>query len=84
MQPSIENSDFNILREFEATVSSLRYRNADFQMQAEMLKLGSPFLDRLKKNGHSFPEAIALMREVFKHQPGKKVNPTPIPGVYKS
>ncbi len=79
---SLRHTDAYILREFEQAVVHLRYRDADSEMQAEMRKLGEPFLDRLKRNGHSFEDAISLMRAVFAHQPPSKPHPVPRPGIY--
>ena len=72
----------SILVEFKQAVLHLQKLPADQSMQAEMLRLGSPFLDRLKSCGHPFPEAIALMRKTFDHQPPNRDHPTPQPGVY--
>lgn len=79
---SLRNTDAYILREFEQAVVHLRHREADSAMQAEMRKLGEPYLDRLKRNGHSFEVAISLMKEVFAHQPPSKQHPVPRPGIY--
>lgn len=79
---SLRNTDVYILREFEQAVVHLRHREADSEMQGEMRKLTEPFLDRLKRNGHSLDTAISLLREVFAHQPPSKQHPVPRPGVY--
>jgi len=82
MAQSLRDTDAFILREFEQAVAHLRYREADQEMQAEMRKLTEPFLDRLKKNGHSLHMALSLLKEVFDHQPPSKAAAVPSPGVY--
>jgi len=84
MAQSLRDTDVFILREFEQAVVHLRHRVADQEMQAEMRELTEPFLDRLKKNGHSFNMAIALLRDVFDHQPPSKAQGVPRPGIYQN
>lgn len=79
---SLRDTDAYILRDFEQAVVHLRYREADSEMQAEMRKLAEPFLERLKRKGHSFKVAISLLKEVFDHQPPSKDHPVPRPGIY--
>lgn len=80
---SIRHLDAFILREFEEAVVHLRHHPADQVMQAEMRKLTEPFLDRLKKNGHSLNMAISLLKDVFDHQPPSILYSVPSPGIYQ-
>lgn len=83
MKPqSLRQTDAMILIEFEQAVQHLRHREADSEMQSEMRKLSEPFLDRLKRSGHSLAAAIGLMRDVFAHQPPSKVAAAPSNSIY--
>jgi len=62
---SIENTDAVILMQFRDTVAHLK-KLPLAEATAELGIVGKPFLDRLKANGHEWPDAIALMRAVWK------------------
>lgn len=82
MPQAIKDTEVHILREFSEKVAHLRYLPADQEMQSEMLKIGGPFLERLKSIGIDWSEAITKMRKAFDHQPLSRTFATPQPGVY--
>jgi hypothetical protein len=65
MAQRIQDTDFFILREFEAAVAHLRGCPVSVALKQDMLAIGAPFLNRLLANGHSRFDAIDLMRAVF-------------------
>lgn len=65
MAQRIQDTDFFILREFEAAVAHLRGCPVSVALKQDMLAIGTPFLNRLLANGHSRFDAIDLMRAVF-------------------
>jgi hypothetical protein len=65
MAQRIQDTDFFILREFEAAAAHLRGCPVDQALQRNMLGIATPFVNRLLANGHSRFDAIDLLRAVF-------------------
>lgn len=60
----MKNTDAFILMQFRAAVAPLRDLPLA-EATEQMGVIGRPFLDRLKANGHEFPDAIGLLRAVW-------------------
>ena len=61
---SIQNTDAAILMQFRDAVAHLKGQPVAV-IQEQMKALGQPFLDRLKANGHEWPDAVDLMRSTW-------------------
>ena len=61
---NLKNTDAVILMQFREAVSHL-INEPLAETTAKMGVIGRPYLDRLKANGHEWPDAIALMRAVW-------------------
>lgn len=61
---SFENTDAVILMQFRDAVAHLKGKPLA-EVTAEMGIIGRPYLDKLKANGHAFPDAIGLLRSVW-------------------
>ena len=62
---AVQDTDAVILMQFRDAVAHLKNKPLA-EATAEMGVVGRPYLDRLKANGHEWPDAVALMREVWK------------------
>lgn len=61
MKQRLQDTDFFILKEFEEACKPLVQVPCTPEVQAEMAKRGKPFLERLKRNGHSIQDCADLM-----------------------
>lgn len=67
--PRIQDTDAFILREFDEATAPIRELPKGHELTARMGEIGAPFYARLKDNGHTPSEAIALLRATFQHNP---------------
>lgn len=64
----MKNTDAFILMQFRDAVAHLKALPLA-QATEQMGIVGRPFFDQLKANGHDFPTAVGLMREVWNDIP---------------
>lgn len=62
---SIQHTDAMILMELDKALGHVKGQPVTREIQEEIKEKGAPFLMRLRNNGHSFPDAIDLMRRTL-------------------
>lgn len=68
MRQRLQDTDAFIMMEFDRAASHLKGRPVNKELQLEMAQIAKPFIERLMLNGHSWVDAVDLLRAKFNYE----------------